>query len=206
MPTKAKRPRYVPRRSPPSALADAQADVLAQFDRLITDSLGPLLGKSTLSKLRSDPAIVSRFGGGVVVHAAVRSKGAMTLERIKKEKPIVGVVANSLPLIDPFSLTELKPGAYVVRLRRVGKTTMAFDFFTEKSRPVYSARAEPTNPIPVDPKAPISAAKVDVDIILPWDPDDLFPPTNGTDGQFCLSLFSWSHCWNWNWPDIRWPW
>jgi len=206
MPPRPKRFRPATRRSQSSPLVEAHADVRAQFDRLVTNGLGPLLSNARVARLRHDPAVVSSFGGGVVVHAAVKLKGPLTLDRIKRERPILGVVVNSLPLIEPFSLRELKPGAYVVRVRKVGTTSMAFDYFTEKGRPAFSARAEPTKPIPMNPKEPIAAAALDVDIILPWDPDDLWPPTNSTNGKFCLSLFSWSHCWEWNWPSIRWPW
>jgi hypothetical protein len=205
MPTKPKRPRSAPRHSQSSPLAHAQADVLAQFNRLITSSLGPLLGKAGLAGVRRDLAIVSSVGGGVVVHAGLKPKGAMTLERIARERPIVGVLATSLPLIDPVSLTALKPGAYVVRLRSVGELGMAFDFFTEKSRPAYSTYAGPTRPVPLDRKASL-AGLIDGDIEAPWNPDSFSPPDDGTSGKLCISFYIWEHCWRWDWPVIRWPW
>jgi hypothetical protein len=209
MPTKPKRSRAAPRHSPSSSLGGAHDQVVAEFHRLVTTSLGPLLDKYALGKLRHDPVVVSHLGDGVVAHAAVRSKKALTFDRIKKDKPTIGVVVNSIPLIDPSTLTELRPGAYVVRLRRVGRSAVAFDFFADKSGPAHSVGANPKGPMPMNANESIggSIAGIDCDIQLPWDPDDLLPPTNGTDGKFCLSLWSWSHCWSWNWPKLpKWPW
>lgn len=205
MPTTPKRPRSVAKRSQSAPLAEAQAELLAQFDRLITDSLGPLLGKARLAAVRRDLAIATSVGGGVVVHAGVKSKGTMTLHRIAKEKPIVGVLANTIPLIDPVTLATLKPGAYVVRIRPLGRDAVVFDYFTEKSGPVFSAVGEPTKPVPTDRTAPLLGL-ADVDVDLPWDPDSLSPPEDDTRGLFCMSILHWKKCWHWDWPDIDWPW
>lgn len=205
MPTKSKRARPAPQHSPAANLAVAQADVLAHFDRLIKDSLGPLLGKSNLARVRADLAMVTSVGRGVVVHAGLKPKGAMTVERIAKEKPIVGVLANSFPLLDPASLRELKPGVYVVRLRFVGNGCMAFDFFSQKSQPDFSVPAEPTTVARQQGTGPMFG--IDADLDFPWDPDSLFPPPDwGTSGRLCLSFLVWKHCWSWDWPDIEWPW
>ena len=205
MPSKGNRPRPASR-SHSSALAGSHSDARAQFDRLVTSSLASLLGKARLTELRRHPAVVSSLGDGVVVHSAVSFRGPMTLERISKEKPIIGVVANSIPLRDPGSLTELKPGAYVVRLRRIGKTSVAFDFFSGRSDPDHSVHAHPTQSTATGLDIPLGGSwKIDVDITLPWDPDSFSPP-DGTEGKFCLSLFSWGHCWDWAWPKIKWPW
>jgi hypothetical protein len=206
MPTKPKPSRPAAGRSRPSPLAAAQADVLARFDRMITESLGPLLGKAGLARVRRDLAIATSVGGGVVVHAGLKPKGAMTLERIAKEKPIVGVLANSIPLVDPVSLVALQPGAYVVRLRAVGEHAMAFDFFTERSRPVLSTLAEPTRAVPTGRTTPFYGL-IDVDLDFPWDPDGMIPPPDdGTSGKLCFSFLIWKHCWRWDWPDIDWHW
>jgi hypothetical protein len=183
--------------------ARGQSDVRARFDELV-----PLLGKAGLAELRRHPVIVSSLGDGVVVHAAVRQKRPLTLARIAKEKPIVGVIANSIPLREPNSLAVLKPGAYVVRVRRAGKTAVAFDYFAERSAPALSGHARPLQPIPTDAALTIGSGnwKADVDITLPWDPDSFDPP-DGSEGKFCLSLFAWSHCWDWDWPKLpKWLW
>jgi hypothetical protein len=205
MPTKPKRTRSAPQRSPMSNLAGAQADVLAHFDRLIVDSLGPLLGKANLARVRGDIAIVTNVAKGVVVHAGIKPKGAMTDELIAKEMPIVGVLANSFPLLDPASLRELKPGAYVVRLRSLGGGAMAFDFFSKTSQPDFSVPASPTNQARQSGTGPTYG--IDADLDFPWDPDSMYPPPDwGTSGRLCLSFLYWRHCWSWDWPEIRWPW
>lgn len=207
MPTKTKSRRSSPQRSAASPLADAQAEVLARFDRLIKDKLSGLIGKSLMSRLRSDLAIVSNTNRGVVVHAGLKHRGIMTVERIRKEKPIVGVLANSFTLIDPVTLRELKPGAYVVRLRAIG-SRMAFDFFDEKGFPSFSTIADPTDGTSAnqDPKNPVNGL-ADADFDWPWEDDSLSPPPDwGTSGRLCLSFLIWKHCWTWDWPDIHWPW
>ena len=188
------------------ALADAHADVLREFDRVVDERLGAMLGRGNRKRLRSDLAIATKLGKGVVVHAGVQSKAPMTIQRIRREKPIVGVMANTVPLIDPVSLTALAPGAYVVRMRAVGEDRFVFDFFPGKGKPVFSGVTEVARQIGPDYTGSLGNL-ADVEIELPWDPDGMLPPeTDDLHGRFCISFLKWKHCWSWDWPDIDWPW
>ena len=189
-----------------NSLAAAQSEVLKEFDRVVDERLGALLGRGNRKRLRSDLAIATQLGKGVVVHAGVQSKTPMTIERIRREKPIVGAMASTLPLIDPVSLTALAPGAYVVRMRALGVDKFAFDFFPGKGKPVFSGVADVARQIGPDYTGTLGNL-ADVEIELPWDPDGMFPPeTDDLHGQFCISFLRWKHCWSWDWPDIDWPW
>ena len=190
-----------------SALLGAKDDTREAFAALVKKELGKLLGADALRRLRTDRMIITPAGPGVVAHASVKSQRPLTLENLRRHAPIVAVQVNTVPLIDPITLTALEPGTYAVRLRPVGRTRFAFDYFRAGEKlPVFSTTAEPV----AQQQGPLGRLWDSIDIIVRWPtpddatyPDDLLPP--GTPGRFCISILHWSKCWDWDWPEIDWP-
>jgi hypothetical protein len=203
MPRGTKKPAKSARSDPRfQSLVGPQDQAREAFAALVKKELGSALGTEGLRRLRLDSMIFCPVGGGVVAHALFKPKRAITIENLRRYAPIVGVQANTIPLIDPVTGTALKPGVYAVRLRPVGGDRFAFDYHRGTTPPVFSTLAERrSQQLDDDPKYTI-----DVDLTFPPGDDatTLLPP--GSPGSFCMSLFSFFKCWRWDWPDWNWPW
>jgi hypothetical protein len=86
MPKPKSKARPAARAASTSALDAAQSNVVAEFDRVVDGRLGALLGKGVRKRLRSDLAIATKLGKGVVVHAGVLSKNPLTIQSLRREK------------------------------------------------------------------------------------------------------------------------
>ncbi len=184
-----------------AALAAAQSGTMREFERLTRERLGPLLGPKGLRRVDFSTAISTVVGGGLIVHAGIRHKKPMTVERVRKEAPAVGILANTIPLIDPVSRTALPAGVWVVRLRPLRGGAMAFDFHAGKE-PAFGVRAEAIAARQSGDQAAITHF-IDIELDFPSDATDrLLPPG---EGYACVSFLVWKSCWFWSWPEIHWP-
>jgi hypothetical protein len=185
-------------------LAIAQAATIDQFAKLVRRDLAPVLGAAGLRQVRFDTAIATTVGGGVVAYAGMRSPRPMTLDRIRKESPVVAVLANSIPLIDRVALRALPPGVYALRLRPLGGDSMAFDFLAAKGHPAFSTGA--TTVVARQQGGSNEPITKGIDIDFGWPGpggDPLWPPPEN--GFMCISYGDWKKCWHWGWPEINWP-
>lgn len=190
-----------------AAVLGAKNDIREAFATLVKKDLGRLLGADGLRRLRTDRMIFSPAGPGIVAHASFKTRRPLTLENLRRYAPIVAVQVNTIPLIDPITRTALEPGTYAIRLRPVGGTRFAFDYLREGDKlPVFSTSAEPV----ARQQGPLGQLWDSIDIIIRWpipedpEPHELLPP--GTPGRLCISILSWDKCWDWDWPEIDWPW
>ena len=185
-----------------AALVAAQSGTMKEFEKLARGRLGRLLGAKGLRRVDFSTAIATNIGGGLLVQAAIRHKKPLTLARIREEAPPVGLLANSIPLIDPVSLTALPAGVWVVRLRPLPGGAMALDFLDDRSKPVFGTRAQAIAARQTGEQTPIQDH---IDIEIDWpndDPKRLLPP--GT-VYFCVSYGEWKSCFFFELPEINWP-
>jgi hypothetical protein len=184
------------------ALNGSREQARDAFAALVKRELGPALGADMLRRLRVDRMIIIPAPRGVIAHASFKPRRPLTRANLRRHAPIVGVQVNTVPLIDPVTGTALEPGVYAVRLRCVGGDRFAFDYHRRQGPPHFSTLAQTSAQEIGEPQDTL-----DADIIFPPgdDPNTLIPP--GDPGYCCLSLFGWSKCWRWDWPEWpKWPW
>ena len=189
-----------------AALLGAKDETREAFAALVKRDLGKMLGADALRRLRTDRMILTPAGPGMVAHASFKTPSPLTRENLRRHAAIVAVQVNTIPLIDPITVTALEPGVYAIRLRPVGRTRFAFDYLREGEKlPVFSTEAEPV----ARQQGPLGRLWDSIDIIVRWPtpddpqyPDDLLPP--GTPGRFCISILEWAKCWDWDWPRLPW--
>jgi hypothetical protein len=195
-PVKAKR-----RSSPSDPIVVAQSQTLDVFAKLVRSQLKPVLGAAGQQRVRTDLAICTSVGGGVVIQAPLQLAVRFDPRRLERKSKIVAVVCNTIPLVDPVSLIGIDPGVYAWAVRKVSADVVAFDFFNRRGAPALSTIARQKDDAGPDGG---NIPFLDVHISRGGEPDALLPP--GT-MFICLSLLYWEHCFFLNWPPrLPWPW
>ena len=178
-------------------VAAAQSKVLSTFEKQARRQLSPVLGDAGMRRVRTDLAISTTVGGGVIVQAPLRLPARFDPHQLERKSEIAAVLGTTIPLIDPVTLTVLEPGMYAWAVRKVGPEFVAFDFFNQRGAPALSvlAREKGGGPISVD------FGLVDIEITV-GGIDSIVPP-----GEVfvCLSLLIWKTCFFLILPKLPWP-
>jgi hypothetical protein len=177
----------------------------------IIKPLASVLERDGIHEVPLDDSIFTRFESGLVFHASVPLKDGITKNDLGTRTHFVGVLVNTVPLLDAVSRRALEPGSYVVRLRPHLLRGFAFDFIDENHHMVLSTRATSTDPggfeaLPEKPQALkinlglLNASigpKSCVDVISGADPlpGPTFPPPGPFCSQeICVSFLKWKWC------------
>ena len=163
-------------------LTRKQADLADSYARIFK-ALDPLLRKERVHKPTFKHMIFSRVGNGVVVHLPLKLRDRITKKDLYAAPRALGILANTMAMVDPLSETALDPGVYLVKLRAFGKDSWAFDLVDPQGQKALSTPAQLIDPVgfaSVTTKQRIRIwTPFDFSVEVPAGPDDLFPPHHG---------------------------
>lgn len=108
--------------------------------------LASVLERDGICDIPLDTSILTRVKSGMIFHAPVPLHDKATKKDLETRTHSVGVLANTVPLIDSVARKALEPGSYVVQLRPLIKGGFAFDFVDNKNNVALSTCATSTNP------------------------------------------------------------
>ena len=175
-------------------------------EKIMNEMLAETLRRKRLKQVRLNEAMFTRVSEGLVVHGPIPLKDNVTKGDLLKRSHAVGVLLNSIALVDPVTGTGLAPGTALVELRPVLGGEFVFDFVGPDGRTRFSTLASFTDrerfeSLPVN--APIAGSggtsgfpAIDAVIIAPI--DSLLPGT----WVVCVSFGHWKKCW---WFGVRSP-
>jgi hypothetical protein len=108
--------------------------------------LASVLERDGIYEIPLDTSILTRVKSGMIFHAPVPLTDKVTKKDLETRTHSVGVLANTVPLIDSVARTILEPGPYVVQLRPLLKGGFAFDFVDKNYNVALSTCATSTDP------------------------------------------------------------
>lgn len=186
-------------------LARKHATGVKAWETVANRILATALRRKKLKPVRLDTAIFTQIGEGLVVHGPIHLRDDVTKERLRKQPHTVGILMNTVPLVDPITGTALAPGAALVELRPVLGGDYAFDFLADDGRIRFSTMALITNREKFDsipagqPLAAYRLPLIDIIISDGSDPDDPLPPGLTV---VCISFLCWVKCWIYPRPHV----
>ena len=181
--------------------------------REIVEPLAYVLERDGINEIPLDASIITSVKSGMIFHAPVPLKDEVTKKDIETRTHSVGILVNTVPLIDHVTRIALEPDSYVVQLRPLLRGGFAFDFVDKKNNVALSTCATSTDPgrfeaFPLETKALMIFGKlldgnIGPEICLPPDgligpgPGPTFPtpgPAGDCSTSVCVSFLYWEIC------------